>query len=333
MSLLQEKKLVGIRPGDKLQSMTHVCWMLHNQCNNQCSYCSPSNYKGDSRWLKYDHVVSFLNRLLEHYKKEVTHISFTGGEPTIWKDFHRICLYLKERGCQIGLTSNGLRPIEYWEEIQNCFNWFCLSYHPEYADNKQLLDLVKLFVNKTNLSVRLMMHKEKKYWDRCIEFAEELKKLENCSYLFVEYVPLQEGFSSPNIRPLKYDPWQEEFFLKESYFNVSDGKTAKEIPPEVDVWDFYSLFLDGSEEFCRPNQIVAEKMDRFKGWTCHAGLDSLFINQDGEIFRGGCRQGGLIGHIFEKKLQLPKKTITCNREYCPCGTDILVRKNAPLSPS
>ncbi len=319
------KKLIGIKPKQGLGDFLHICWMLHNMCNQRCTYCRDFNWNGDFRWLNYDHVQAFLERMFAHYKKELYHISFTGGEVTLWPDFPKLCKFLKANNCQIGLTTNGSRRLDYWTAIENDFNWMCISYHAEYAKDDHLLELVKRLVNKTRLSVRLMMHKEKEYWDRCIAFGERLKTLEGCKHLFVEYVPLQDDFGM-GARPTVYADWQNEFFANTSFF--INESAPHMTPPDLgpDVWDFQADYDDGSSEFCRPNELVRRGEVNFKGWSCYAGVDMLFINQEGEIFRGGCRQGGKVAHIFDQNLNFPTQPLICKTDFCPCGTDILTKK-------
>lgn len=322
------RRLIGIQPGEKMGNFLHICWMLHNMCNQRCTYCRDFNWNGDFRWLKYDHVESFLRRVFTHYKKDLYHISFTGGEVTLWPEFPKLVKFLKANDCQLGLTTNGSRRLDYWKAIENDFNWMCISYHAEYAKDDHLLDLVRLLVNKTRLSVRLMMHKEKKYWDQCLAFGEKLKALTGCKHLFVEYVPLQDDFGM-GARPTEYADWQQEFFKEKAFFT---NESAPDMPwPDLgpEVWDFQARYSDDTSEFCRPNELVRRNEINFKDWSCYAGVDMLFINQEGEIFRGGCRQGGKVGHIFDEVLNFPVKPWRCTTNFCPCGTDILTKKFAP----
>jgi len=324
----KQKKLTAIRPGEKMGDVLHICWMLHNSCNNRCSYCRDFNWKGDYRWLKYDHVIGFLERVFRRYaKKSVYHVSFTGGEPSLWPEFPELCAYLKKNGVEIGLTSNGARNPDYWKSLSKDLNWVCLSYHPEYTDDDHFIQVIRELAHKTFLSVRLMMHKEKKFWDRSAAFGERLKTLSGIRFLFVEYVPLQDDFGL-NSRPMKYAAWQNAFFAGNTHFEVKTAPELESLPWGRDVWDYYSEYSDGTREFCRPNDLVARGQVNFHGWSCNVGLDSLFINHQGYVSRGNCKEGGVLGHIFDEDLAFPADPIRCSKTFCPCGTDILVKKEA-----
>ena len=321
----KQKKLIAIKPAETLGDVLHICWMLHNQCNKRCSYCRDFNWNGSYRWLKYEHVVDFLERVFQHYRKDLYHISFTGGEPTLWPDFARLVTFLRDRGCEVGLTTNATRRVDYWQGLSEKLNWVCLSYHPESAADEQFIEVTKHLMNRNRLAIRLMMHKEEKYWNRSIAFGERLKTVEGCRHMFVEYVPLQDDFGLKS-RPTEYAPWQQEFFSKQTHFVVS---TAPDLETHYrpEMWQYYCHYSDGSVEFCHANDLVAHNQVNFRGWECHIGRDLLFINHMGEIFRGNCMQGGKVGHVFDRALKFPEGPLRCGVDFCPCGTDILVRKS------
>src|SRR5690606_33123464 len=104
------------KPDQGSEELLHICWMLHNQCNHRCSYCHESNYSGSYKWLIYDDVVRFLEKVFAHYDsfKRKYLVSFTGGEPTIWPDFFKLCEYLNSRGVHVGLTTNATRRPEFF---------------------------------------------------------------------------------------------------------------------------------------------------------------------------------------------------------------------------
>ncbi len=325
--MTNKRQPLAIFPSKKMGNMIHISWMLHNQCNKRCTYCRDFNWNGDYSWLKYESVINFVDKVINHFQKDVYHFSFTGGEPVLWPEFDQLCHYLKSKGCEIGLTTNGSRNLKYWENLSDTLNWTCLSFHPESSDEDHLLNVVRILANKSRVTVRLMMHTKKEFWDRSIQFGEKLKTLTDCSFVFVEYVPLQDDFGLGS-RPTVYEDWQNDFFKNHNHFTVL-AKEEVQISHGLDVWDYQVKFDDGVTEFCRPNELVAHNQVNFKNWTCHIGMDLLFINHEGAILRGACKQGGKVGHIFDPKLELPTKPLICAANFCPCATDILIRKNSP----
>ena len=77
---------------------------------------------------------------------------------------------------------------------------------------------------------------------------------------------------------------------------------------------------------CNVNDLLINKTNAFKGWTCHAGLESLMINWDGDVHRATCRVGGSLGNIYKGSFKKPTETITCTRDWCTCAADINITK-------
>ena len=53
---------------------------------------------------------------------------------------------------------------------------------------------------------------------------------------------------------------------------------------------------------------------------CYAGVEMLAITPDGRIFRAHCKQGGVIGSIYDQNIAFPVLPILCQKESCavPC---------------
>jgi hypothetical protein len=307
--------------------------MLHDLCNYRCAYCDESYWGGSHRWLKFDDVRRFLDQLVAINRRDLYHISFTGGEPTLWPEFPRLCRYLKERRWEIGMTSNGSKPLSFWDEVKDDFNWISLSYHPQYAKDDHFLELIRLLSARAKVAVRLMMHRERRFWERSFAFGETLRSLKGINSTYVEYVPLQENFGKDST-PVVYEPWQQEAFRGLRPFAAQDP----EIPATPrkfaapDLWNYQVVYADGARELCRPNELVVQDLVDFEGWTCFAGVEMMFVDHTGEIYRGGCKIGGRIGRIGDESFSFPSAPVVCTKNFCPCGTDIQTKKFSPESP-
>lgn len=84
--------------------------------------------------------------------------------------------------------------------------------------------------------------------------------------------------------------------------------------------------------------IVAAKLNKFQGWTCNTGVQSLYIDFDGNVWNGNCSGGvgkwllkankpawGHLGNI-DQGFSIPKETVICPYKTCGCGSDIVVTK-------
>ncbi|MGZ3722870.1 MAG: radical SAM protein [Bdellovibrionales bacterium] len=69
--------------------------------------------------------------------------------------------------------------------------------------------------------------------------------------------------------------------------------------------------------------------NRWQGWYCAAGMQSLYIDFDGNVFVGTCNVGGWYGNIFRQGLHPGKKLnqwIQCTAKVCACGADMYAAK-------
>lgn len=85
---------------------------------------------------------------------------------------------------------------------------------------------------------------------------------------------------------------------------------------------------DGSIEEDNVNNITAREEHRFEGWECWAGLQQITINNDGDVFRAICKQGGKLGNIYDG-FDMPTETVICAKKECHCAADIQLSKASP----
>ena len=91
----------------------------------------------------------------------------------------------------------------------------------------------------------------------------------------------------------------------------------------------FSLRIDATQ-IIHANDIIKLHLNKYKGWTCNAGIESLMINWDGDVHRATCRVGGSLGNIYEGNFVAPSEPVTCDRNFCTCAADIPLTKTAPL---
>ncbi|MEM7645379.1 MAG: hypothetical protein AAF203_00595, partial [Pseudomonadota bacterium] len=272
-------------------------------------------------------VIGFLEKALAHYKhKDTILVSFTGGEPAIWPDFERLCDYLAQRGISIGMTTNATVSPKFYEKTKNMYNFVSVSYHPEYERAERVLQNIATLSGHCNLGVRIMAPPQKKLWDRAVAFRESLLNSDYKLRLTVEFVRLVGGFGTKDTYPIRYSAEQEDFLED----NQTEFVLKGDVPPvEPCVISSDGMTQNGDVFRLHPTDLVNLGYAHFKGWDCHIGLDQLFINERGLIWRAGCQVGGEIGHIFDENIQFPTKPILCNKGFCHCTTDIVTKKTKP----
>lgn len=90
--------------------------------------------------------------------------------------------------------------------------------------------------------------------------------------------------------------------------------------------------------FIRGNQIEKEEMNvndllmkeenKFSGWECWAGIQNITIDNQGDVWRAICRQGGKLGNIHDG-FEVPVDTVICAKEFCNCAADLQLTKSLP----
>lgn len=107
-------------------------------CNNNCRFCLNSNRKGCPDLS----TETLRKKILAAVKKKCSLLAFTGGEPTLRKDFFEICKSARLNGLDVEIQSNG--RLFYYKTFVNKIsglniNRFLISIH---GHNKNLHDFL-----------------------------------------------------------------------------------------------------------------------------------------------------------------------------------------------
>ena len=314
--------LIAIKPAQ--EPYVSITWQVNNFCNYRCSYCNEGNWSG-----KYKNdgdvapLLANLDKLINYYQEQGYvnfKVFFSGGEPTLWKNITPVMEFFKQRldkNVTLGINTNLSRKISWWEE-----NWFHIddvvaSYHPEFANKENYFEIAEFLQARINyLCLRMMVVEEK--FDELLSIGDEVRaRLKNYN---LEFVPLLKEMSTGAVPWTYNDPKITEFLSKNSF------ETKLSIPkPKLSI-DISSEehYDDGSSKILNSNRIVAENRNFFKGWTCNVS-ESIFISPSGTMSAASCGQGPILGNIFSS-FDFPSNNIVCQKDYCHCGTDILITK-------
>lgn len=94
------------------------------------------------------------------------------------------------------------------------------------------------------------------------------------------------------------------------------------------------IFIDKNKNYTKHSveTIHSNRLNNWNGWMCAAGIRSIYIDFDGNIWRGTCQEGGWIGNInvvtgIHHGPELVSGTwIKCGLDVCSCGADMAVPK-------
>jgi len=189
----------------------------------------------------------------------------------------------------------GESEIEYlWYKFNNSHHSFISA---DITNNKQLIDLL----NRAEYS--------KVYFNYDARFENQTRRLNTFKMTVFDHYPAAILFG------LDSDEYRHDEPVSTTDNNI------------LTVSDSQGNFTHVSVE-----HLHALEHNRFRGWWCSAGLRSLYIDFDGNVFRGTCHEGGWIGNVnnplglHEIDALRRGRWIKCNTEICSCGADIKTPK-------
>ena len=293
-------------------------------CNFACSYCPVEFHDGKFLWPKLKIMKDFIDEIFLNmaYKNKEFLFYFTGGEPTLWKNLPEIARYIKEHHQDVGIISNSSRTLRWWEDNHLLFDLIILSYHPEFMNSKKFLTLVKFLTKNHIIHINVMMHNNPKYWSLGVDMVDSL--IEDIGNITMAIRPLREEFSKPVLR--EYTSDQITYMKNQNERKKNINLTLPLNKPYRGPMVFYNVDSSITQKMINQEAILYG-MNNFYGWNCRAGLDQIFIDYDGSVYRGYCQQGGKIGNILEpEKIDWPNDTIKCGSKACLSGPDFAVPK-------
>jgi organic radical activating enzyme len=314
------RKLIAIEAPEPYLAIT---WQVNNFCNFRCSYCNPGNWAGENpNNGNLDIYINNLKAIIDKYIDigyKNFKFFFSGGEPTAWKNFIPICEFLNEYvSCTLAVNTNLSRPLAWWEKHHHLFDDVVASYHVEFAKKERYEENSIYLCDKVNyLSTKMLLHEER-FWE-VVEFGNHLKTV--MPNYFIEWTPLFDEMTV-NAGPWQYQDLQKEMFVKN---NSIETKQTLPKPNKRCETTSYSRYDDGFVTPTNSNQVIVDGENFFSGWQCNVG-DSIFISPNGEVSLASCGQGGVVGHILEDISKVGPKQITCFKQHCHCGTDIIIPK-------
>lgn len=281
-----------------------VSWILGRFCNYKCSYCWPY-----ARSDKQDYqTLDVYKRTVDSIKSQARvngfsefHWSFSGGEPTAYKELLHLIGHLDDDCYQsIHMTTNLSPGSKWWGAWIHATREFqrrsiTASYHAEHAREQEFGDKCsQLMRHGIYVTINQVMVPElfDELYDRCSRFAER-------------------GINI-TLKP-QSDPTASR---------VVDGYTDRMIdlmqtgfPQRALGEDIYQIALydAGSREylFDQAERFNAYGFNQFQGWSCNSGYQSAIIRGN-EVKRSYSCHDQPLGTLTEgfSLFNQPQKCIT-----------------------
>lgn len=305
-----------------------------------------------SPFINQQHALSAVDQLYAQANASNKTIDwgFTGGEPFLDPSFMSILEKINgyQTNKKIIVSTNGSMPLStYLNSVQFVSN-LTITIHPERSDDeisrtiatiKELNKIPDLMLSVTVMLLTGSSEKIKVILDDLISAGVKtvLRKIrpptELHPFIFVGSTKkdrvLLDINDQVNIRVTSRLLHDQQTALEENTYYTDDELKfletyySKELPwQNMGVW-----YDDGDYSEVNSDELLARNLHSFKDWICFAGVDSMYIDFDGSVYRGNCYMEGAIGHINDT-IAFKKHPIKCKLNWCTCNTDMTVRKSS-----
>jgi len=296
-----------------------VSWILGRFCNYKCSYCWPyaRSDSPDHQTLNvYQQTIDKIKRQARENGFTRFHWSFSGGEPTAYRQFLDLIKHLDDGAVtpyqSIHMTTNLSPGSKWWktwcqttEVLQR--RSITASYHTEHAKEQEFGDkCLQLMNDSVFVTVNQVMVPDR-FWEtleRCQRFKSRginvtLKPQSDPTASFVV-----SGYTDEMIQIM-----QEEFQQQVS------GEQLHQIRLSDGVQNYY---IDQAERF------NAFNFNKFQGWSCNSGYQSVIIRGE-EVKRGYSCHDVPLGDIING-FELFKEPSRCITSSCVSSADSKIPK-------
>jgi hypothetical protein len=282
-----------------------VSWILGRFCNYSCSYCWPyarSDRVDHQNHEVYKKTVDEIKNQARHNGFNEFHWSFSGGEPTAYKQLPELLIYLNDESPyqSLHMTTNLSPGSKWWRGWCDNTRFFSrrsitASYHAEFAKEQEFSDkCLQLMNDGVYVTINQVMVPELFYelYERCGRFAER--------GINVTLKPQSDPTAS---------------FVVSGYTDEMIEIMQTGFPQKVQGEDLFQIALydkDNKEYlFDQAERFNAFNFNKFQGWECNSGYQSVIIRGN-EVKRSYSCKDEILGTLSEgfKLFDLPRPCIT-----------------------
>jgi organic radical activating enzyme len=299
------------------QPLFSVSWILGRFCNYNCSYCWPyarSNTVDHQSLEVYISAIDEIKRQARQNGFTQFHWSFSGGEPTAYKNLIDLIKHLDEKESpyqSVHMTTNLSPGSKWWKSWCDATallqrRSITASFHDEFAREQEFGDkCLQLQYELVHVTINQVMVPEKFY-----ELYERMERFHNRG-INVTLKPQSDPTASHVVSGYTDDMVK---LMQEGFPQKSQGEEVYQIRLNDGVKDYY---FDQAERF------NAFGFNKFKDWTCNSGYQSVIIRGN-EVKRSYSCYDFPLGTL--ENFQLFKEPQRCITPTCVSSADSKIPK-------
>jgi len=294
------------------EEITKVQWFWSTKCNYDCAYC-PKVLHNNKIELPDPEVfldaIDYIGRLIRLEGRSPC-FEFTGGEPSLMPFLEYALKQGQGNSPPINqLTTNGSASLEWFDSIYHFYDYIEISYHPGWSKIDHIIEVVRNLKQKEdapNVTVVVNLDNHDGRWLSGVAAYERFRKIGIRSKLKLLYSNFGKG---TQLYP--YKTYQLEYYYHTIGKKFNVDKTV--------YWQ------DGISQARQRHDIkkqdLVEDDFNYKGKLCNIGLETLVVYSNGDVYRGWCKTGGVLGNVFSKDVVLPSTPVLCDKSFCRNGFD------------
>lgn len=293
-----------------LKDTLNITLFIVDKCNYGCYYC----YNDMPRHLveaDLDIMLKFIEDIRSKHKTRPIFISILGGEPTLHPkllDFVRKLTSLGD--IKIEVVTNLSGSVELYGELLKCGVFISASWHGTKTDGinhtfiNNLGKLPEEYFQLGRIEIRVLL--EPRNWDNSRKVLDELlgkygEMVEICM------VVKKDG------TPFEYSEQQLEEYNQ--YIIKNDDN----------FYHYTLVYSDGTtEDITTPSMVLSSHIN-FHLWRCNAGIDSLYVHVNGDVYVCQSYYEFKLGRLYNINdyngayLEEKMKPCICKSKYCSCN--------------
>lgn len=296
----------------------NISWIIDRFCNYKCSYCWPYANSQVPNFASLELYKEVIDKIISQANANGFsrfHWSFSGGEPTAYKHLYELIAHIDAVSNvqnSIHLTTNLSPSINYWNRWCSLTDRYArksitASFHHEFANEDEFAEKILFLINRQVFVTVNQVMQPDVFWqtyERCERFRSRginvtLKPQSNQTASAIV-----EGYSSEMIN-----------IMQTAFAQTVGDKQLHQIKlVDSASKDWY---LDQAERF------NAYNFNRFSGWQCHSGYQSIVIREN-TVKRGYSCRDEILGTL--ENFNLFRSPQLCTTDTCVSSADSKIPK-------